>query len=154
MTSITEKVPLSGDMIVADRGLYKHYGIYIGNGRVIHYSAGMGIELDAAKAKIIETSLVEFLDGSALYVEESDEPGAFPPDRVVERARSMVGRLHGEYNIAFNNCEHFTHWCKYGTKESSQVNTVLKAVVGVAAIALGLAAGGKFLGGKGGRGLI
>ena len=87
-------------------------------------------------------------------VEETDEPGAFPPDRVVARAKSMVGRLHGEYNIAFNNCEHFTHWCKYGTKESSQVNTVLKAVVGVAAIALGLAAGGKFLGGKGGRGLL
>ena len=154
MKEMTEKVPLPGDVVVADRGLYKHYGIYAGGGRVIHYSAGMGIELDADKAKIIETSLAEFLDGSALYVEETDEPGAFPPDRVVDRARSMIGRLHGEYNIAFNNCEHFTHWCKYGTKESSQVNTVLKAVVGVAAIALGLAAGGKFLGGKGGRGLL
>lgn len=154
MKSITEKVPLPGDVVVADRGLYKHYGIYIGNARVIHYSAGIGIELDAARAKIIETSLAEFLDGSGLYVEETDEPGAFPPDRVVERAKSMVGRLHGEYNIAFNNCEHFTHWCKYGTKESSQVNTVLKAVVGVAAIALGLAAGGKILGGKGSRGLL
>ena len=154
MKEMTEKVPLPGDVVVADRGLYKHYGIYIGNGQVIHYSAGIGIELDAARAKIIETSLVDFLDGSALYVEETDEPGAFPPDRVVARAKSMVGQLHGEYNIAFNNCEHFTHWCKYGTKESSQVNTVLKAVVGVAAIALGLAAGGKFLGGKGGRGLL
>lgn len=154
MKEITEKVPLPGDVVVADRGLYKHYGIYIGEGRVIHFSAGAGIELDANRAKIIETSLASFLEGSALYVEESDEPGAFPPDRVVERAKSMVGRLHGEYNIAFNNCEHFTHWCKYGTKESSQVNTVLKAVVGVAAIALGLAAGGKFLGGKGGKGFI
>ena len=154
MKEMTEKVPLPGDVVVADRGLYKHYGIYIGNGRAIHYSAGIGIELDAARAKIIETSLVDFLDGSALYVEETDEPGAFPPDRVVARAKSMVGQLHGEYNIAFNNCEHFTHWCKYGTKESSQVNTVLKAVVGVAAIALGLAAGGKFLGGKGGSGLL
>ena len=154
MKEITEKMPLPGDVVVADRGLYKHYGIYVGGGKVIHYSAGMGIELDADKAKIIEGPLADFLDGSALYVEESDEPGAFPPDRVVERAKSMLGQLHGEYNIAFNNCEHFTHWCKYGTKESSQVNTVLKAVVGVAAIALGLAAGGKFLGGKGGRGFI
>ena len=154
MRSITEKVPLPGDVVVADRGLYKHYGIYVGEGRVIHYSAGMGIELDADKAKIIETSLADFLEGSGLYVEETDEPGAFPPDRVVDRARSMVGKMHGEYNIVFNNCEHFTHWCKYGTKSSGQVNTVLKAVVGVAAIALGLAAGGKFLGGKGGRGLL
>lgn len=154
MKEITEKVPLPGDVVVAHRGLYNHYGIYIGDGRVIHYSAGMGIELDANKAKIIETSIVDFLDGSGLYVEESDEPGAFPPDRVVERAKSMLGKMHGEYNIAFNNCEHFTHWCKYGTKESSQVNTVLKAVVGVAAIALGLAAGGKILGGRGGKGLL
>jgi len=154
MNSITEKVPLPGDVIVADRVLYKHYGIYIGDGRVIHYSAGSGIELDADKAKIIETSLADFLDGSALYVEESDEPGAFPPDRVVQRAKDMIGQMHGEYHVAFNNCEHFTHWCKYGTKKSNQVNTVLKAVVGVAAIALGLAAGGRFLGGKGGKGLI
>ena len=154
MKEITEKIPLPGDVVVADRGLYKHYGIYVGGGKVIHYSAGRGIELDAEKAKIIESPLADFLEGSGLYVEESDEPGAFPPDRVVDRARSMVGKLHGEYNIVFNNCEHFTHWCKYGTKESGQVNTVLKAVVGVAAIALGLAAGGKILGGKGGKGLL
>jgi len=138
MKNLVEKTPLPGDVVVADRILYKHYGIYVGNNRVIHFSGGAGGEINPLDAKIIETSLSDFLDGSALYVEESDEAGAFPPDVIVKRALSMVGKLKGDYNLAINNCEHFTHWCKYGTKRSGQVSTVVKAVAGVAAIALGL----------------
>ena len=138
MKNLVEKTPLPGDVVVADRLLYKHYGIYIGNMRVVHFSGGAGGEINTSDAKIIETSLADFLEGSALYVEESDEAGAFPPDVVVKRALSMVGRLKGDYNLIFNNCEHFTHWCKFGIKKSNQVNGVLKAVAGVAAIALGL----------------
>lgn len=152
---MTEKVPLPGDIVVADRGLYKHYGIYAGNTRVIHFGAENGCELDADKAKIIETSLTEFLNGSPLLVEDSDEPGAFPPDQVIFRARTMVGKQEGEYDLVFNNCEHFAYWCKYGTKKSNQVDGVLKAVAGVAAVALGVVLGGKLLGGgKKGGGLI
>lgn len=51
-----------GDVIYVDRGGYKHFGIYSGNNKVIHYT----------KRKIIsgiidETSLKEFLDGAKEY---------------------------------------------------------------------------------------
>ena len=43
----------------------------------------------------------------------------------VERAKSRIGET--QYNLAFNNCEHFALWCKTGLKESSQVEDLWKS---------------------------
>ena len=57
-----------GDVIYVDRGIYKHYGIYIGNDRVIHYSGSSGLSSSSASsgsdASIHEAPISEFLDGS------------------------------------------------------------------------------------------
>ena len=60
-----------GDVIFVDRGLYKHFGIYSGEGRkerVIHYveQDGSGV-FDGCKGVVAETSLKEFLDGDSEY---------------------------------------------------------------------------------------
>ena len=68
MKELIKQQPMPGDVIYASRGLYKHYGIYIGNGRVVHFAALGGNELDASKAEIVETSLAEFLKGADLAV--------------------------------------------------------------------------------------
>ena len=65
--------PLPGDIIVADRKYYKHYGIYIGSNQVIHFRAEKGHELNPSRAKVIKTSLKKFQKGDPLWVEESDE---------------------------------------------------------------------------------
>ena len=44
-----------GDIVVASRFLYRHYGIYAGNGRVIHYAAENGDF--GANAMVRETGL-------------------------------------------------------------------------------------------------
>ena len=36
---MTEKNPEPGDIIFVNRGLYKHYGVYVGNNRVVHFAA-------------------------------------------------------------------------------------------------------------------
>ncbi|KJH44442.1 NC domain protein [Dictyocaulus viviparus] len=50
----------------------------------------------------------------------------FPPSIVVERATLKLGS--GNYNVVFNNCEHFVKWCRYGNKMSEQA-LVFKSVV-------------------------
>jgi Lecithin retinol acyltransferase len=45
---------------------------------------------------------------------------------VVERAKSRLGER--DYNLLFNNCEHFTSWCKTGIDDSKQVRNYLPAV--------------------------
>ena len=58
-----------GDVIFADRGFYKHFGIYSGNQKVIHYYH--------AAEKICETSFAAFMDGDTdCYVCNFDERGA------------------------------------------------------------------------------
>ena len=135
MTRIISRELMPGDIVVADRVIYKHYGIYAGEGRVIHFAAQRGKEKDPKHAKIIETSLVTFLKDSPVLVEESDEQPAFPSEQVVENARVRLGEKG--YSILTNNCEHFANECKYGVKKSRQVDAFLK-VAGMVILVIGV----------------
>lgn len=122
-----------GDIIYTERkhGLYSHYGIYVGENQVVHFSAPRGKETDAENADIIQTSIEEFLHGDKLFVLR-DKPDSdykpFPPHVIVERAKSKIGNCRGTYSLVSNNCEHFAYWCRYGVKESIQVDAVATAV--------------------------
>ena len=135
MTRIISRKPMPGDIVVADRIIYKHYGIYAGEGRVIHFAAQRGKEKDPKHAKIIESSLASFLKDSPVLVEESDDQPAFPSDQVVENARARLGEKG--YSILTNNCEHFANECKYGVKKSRQVDAFLK-MAGMAVLVIGV----------------
>ncbi|UTC63339.1 lecithin retinol acyltransferase family protein [Treponema sp. OMZ 787] len=127
--NLKEKFSL-GDILFVDRGLYQHYGIYAGNGRVIHYADKLG---DFGNDICIqEVSLETFAKGAEIKI--CNLPSSvkqYTGEETVERARSRLGEE--EYNLIFNNCEHFAVWCKTGISDSSQVNKVLKGAAYVAA---------------------
>jgi hypothetical protein len=127
-------MPNKGDVITVNRGLYRHYGVYCGNGSVVHFAPKKGFELDAENAMIQKTSLAHFLKGAVCEIEAYGD-AAYTPDETVRRAYSLVGTNKGEYNLVFNNCEHFARWCKCGVKRSRQVETAV-AVAAVSAAAV------------------
>lgn len=99
-------------------GLYQHHGIDCGDGTVIHYRK---------PAEIIErTSLATFSMGNPVYVAKYSDGFGFVPDVVVERAESRLGEH--EYNLLFNNCEHFANWCKTGISQSQQVSNFIPVI--------------------------
>lgn len=122
-----------GDVIYAQDVLYRHYGIYEGNGKVIDFSSSKGHETDAADACIREKSLSAFAKGRECGVDDSVEQ-KFSPNETVRRARSQIGRRKGEYNLATNNCEHFARECKSGKSESKQVQKVVAGVAVAASV--------------------
>jgi hypothetical protein len=131
-----ENTPHTGDIISVNRGLYKHFGIYAADSRVIQFAPKKGFEINPADADIVETTLAEFLKGGELCVDRSSG-GAFSPSETVRRARSQIGTQKGRYDLVFHNCEHFARWCKYGIAESRQVeNAVAGLVIGVSAAAI------------------
>jgi len=142
-----------GDILgVSRNGLYEHYAIYLGNGRVVHYSG----ENDDFNGKITihEAPLSEFVKDAKEYfvvwfdrghpvriqcstsfvfslnldIRRAMHQGkyqVFSAEETVRRARSRMGEA--KYNLVTNNCEHFAMWCKTGEAVSGQVEQVLNA---------------------------
>ena len=105
-----------GTHVVADRALYMHHGIYVGNGRVVHYA---GLCNGWQSGPVEEVSLERFADGErVLAFAHSSRP--FSDAEVVARARSRLGE--DMYHLLRNNCEHFCEWCVAGRKRSRQVH--------------------------------
>ena len=104
-----------GDQVYAIREVvgvpYEHHGIDCGDNTVIHYSK-------LGEAAIARTSRETFARGSRIY--HKSQPTAFIPDVVVERAESRLGER--QYDLFFNNCEHFANWCKTGRSECEQLS--------------------------------
>jgi hypothetical protein len=134
-----------GDVIISDKVLYRHYGIYIGNSRVIHYAAETGDF--GLSAMVRETSLEQFAGRWNLKLASLERNYAgkeqFSLEETVRRARSRLGEK--SYNLLSNNCEHFALWCRYGTSQSVQVEKAVIAaiVLGTFAISLHIAKANK-----------
>jgi len=105
---------------------FRHYGVYVGNGKVIHFAALSGQEISFANAIIHETTLDRFLNGRALRIDGGIET-EFPPDAIIARARSRLG--DGNYCLLTNNCEHFARWVVTGDSVSHQVLNVPQTIV-------------------------
>ncbi|MEO0540923.1 MAG: lecithin retinol acyltransferase family protein [Cyanobacteria bacterium P01_A01_bin.105] len=104
-----------GDQVYAIREVmgvpYEHHGIDLGDGTIIHYRK-------VGEAEISCTSVAAFARGGPIYV--IPQATAFIPEVVVKRARGRLGEK--DYNLFFNNCEHFANWCKTGRNESRQLS--------------------------------
>ena len=118
-----------GDILIVNRGFYKHYGIYAGDGTVIHYASQNGDFGD--DICIHEVPLEQFADENEIIVGRFSETflhshTLYSPEDTVRRARSRIGER--QYNLVTNNCEHFAVWCKTGLSESFQVNVASGAL--------------------------
>ncbi|STQ85615.1 hypothetical protein LS73_004105 [Helicobacter muridarum] len=121
---IEDKV-LEGCHLVVDKGLYKHHGIYAGEGKVIHYAGftecdnilGDVLAL-GQKSCICETSLEVFMQENKCEI-RYHKNSPFEAKEIVQRARDRLGE--DKYNLIFNNCEHFVNWCIYDKEFSTQV---------------------------------
>ncbi|HIK43778.1 MAG TPA: lecithin retinol acyltransferase family protein [Leptolyngbyaceae cyanobacterium M65_K2018_010] len=97
--------------LVGIDGVYQHHGIDYGDGTIIHYRK------TGDEAVIARTSLDTFSWGQPIY--PVSHPMVDPPDVVIGRAESRLGER--QYDLLFNNCEHFATWCKTGRRESAQL---------------------------------
>lgn len=105
-----------GTQLVVRRLGYYHRGIYVGNGRVVHYAG----RTRNTHGLIEEISLADFGAGRPVRLE--DAPCQSSACDVVIRARSRLGEQR--YDVLENNCEHFCTWCQTGRPRSPQVDAL------------------------------
>ncbi|XP_071961638.1 phospholipase A and acyltransferase 2-like [Antedon mediterranea] len=116
---------------------YSHWGVYIGNGEVMHLS-GAEFNIKAKEtAKVHRVTFKEFVgDDDNAEVECIPCPSDVSREEVVRLAKSAEGGFfrNRPYDLFTNNCEHFARWC-HGEARSKQVdNAVWWGTVGAAAV--------------------
>lgn len=94
-------------------GLFNHHGIDLGDGTVAHYLEGR---------EILRSTVADFSQNQPVTVIAYRNASA---DGVtLRRAISRIGEQN--YNLLFNNCEHFAIWCKTGRHRSGQIESALE----------------------------
>lgn len=119
---MSEIIPL-GAHLVSERGIYTHHGIYVGNREVIHYE---GLADGIQSGPVIISSVESFARARGYSIRDYEDR-VYSDLEVIERARSRLGE--NDYNVLFNNCEHFCVWCITGEHVSEQVEKGKRFVV-------------------------
>src|ERR1700674_2610392 len=79
--------PPPGSHLVTPRRGYQHHGIYVGDGKVVHYA---GLAHGLHRGSVEEISLARFTGGHPGWV-RSDATPNFDHREVIRRARSRLG---------------------------------------------------------------
>ncbi len=101
-----------GDHLISPRIGYTHHGLYLGQQRVIHY----------VQDGVAVVTLDTFQQGQPCSVRHH-LCRRFDAGQSIARAFKRQGE--DGYNVLFNNCEHFVHWCIEGTHDSQQVSQLV-----------------------------
>jgi len=117
-SGLEREPPLGAHLTTSRRG-YTHHGMYVGHGRVVHYSGLSGFW---QCGPVEEVPLSRFAFGRSVRIVDHDR-SAYSPEEIVRRARSRIGE--NDYRLLTNNCEHFCNWCLNGVSHSAQVERPL-----------------------------
>nr|XP_060635560.1 phospholipase A and acyltransferase 1-like [Anolis sagrei ordinatus] len=113
-------IPKLGDMIQFQMPLFQHWGIYVGNGDVVHFALPavnvFPLRFKVRKAKVKDVSPVLTYAVNNKY-DKVHYP--LPPEHVVKRAEHMVGKVI-KYDPGRANCEHFVTLMRYNVAISRQ----------------------------------
>jgi HRAS-like suppressor 3 len=108
-----------GTELIVDRFAYRHHGIYVGGGLVIHYAGWISYRRGLIEA----TPLGNFAGKRPVRVGRVPT-GSLRGEDIVRRARSRLGERG--YDVLKNNCEHFCSWCQVGESRSTQADLLLQ----------------------------
>ncbi|KAL7834681.1 hypothetical protein SRHO_G00289280 [Serrasalmus rhombeus] len=138
--------PQPGDLIEIFRGTYQHWGLYIGEGDIIHLAppcetAGAGpnclMSVLCDKAIVMREGLHQVVGRDRFHVNNLLDSKHKPRSIcvILRDALSLAG-LEMPYCVLRGNCEHFVTELRYGRAESRQIHYAVK--IGVRTMAIGM----------------
>lgn len=105
-----------GDGLEVDRGVLRHYGVYIGDGNVAELN---GLTKGKNKSRVVK--LKNFLvDGKSDDI-KTIKSGKYSPEQIAERAKKALLAEKIPYSLSKNNCEHFMNEILNDEHKSHQV---------------------------------
>lgn len=119
------KDPIPGDIIRIAVDQFYHFAIYLGNDEVVQFGYPTDFKNDPKDVRVMRSPIEDFLNGNFVEVRcytKEEKKTKRKNDEVIKLALSRVGE--GNYNILYNNCEHFVNDIVFGKKVSSQVDII------------------------------
>ena len=121
------KEPCYADMIRMKMGEFYHYGVFVSQDEIIQFGLApiARPRVRACDVEVCVSNMEVFLCGCTYEVgvpERKDLKTLRSPDEIVKTARSRIGEKN--YNVLYNNCEHFAYECILGKKYCSQAKAV------------------------------
>ena len=119
------KEPVPGDIIRIPVEQFYHFAIYLGNDEVVQFGYPTDFKNDPNEVRVMHSPIEDFLNGNFVEVRcytKSEMKTKRDNKEVIKLALSRVGE--GNYNILYNNCEHFVNDIVFGKKESTQVDII------------------------------
>ena len=110
--------PKYGDHIKVKIDSFYHHGIFVSKNEVIHFCSDEKFSILSKNLEIQATSLLNFAHGNKIEIVEYNN--RYGPDKTVELARGKIG--DSDYDLTFNNCEHFAYSCTTGHKTSKTMD--------------------------------
>ncbi|CAH2325243.1 HRAS-like suppressor 3 [Pelobates cultripes] len=125
MPLISGPPPKPGDLIEFIRPFYQHWGIYVGDGYVVHLTDQEGwsrLSSALGGSAVVRKDLLENVANGCGYrvnnkYDQKTIP--YPPQDVVKAALDLVGQTM-PYSVTSANCEHFATELRYGKCFSDQ----------------------------------
>ncbi|XP_048338949.1 phospholipase A and acyltransferase 1-like, partial [Sphaerodactylus townsendi] len=118
-----QKKPKRGDLIEIFRPVCQHWGIYVGNGNVIHLLIKSKVQgIFVRKNAVVEMEPLKKVVGNDKYRINNKYDIRFlprPREEIIVRAIAKVGKVT-DYSIFTRNCEHFVTKLRYGKAVSAQ----------------------------------
>ncbi|MCK6613894.1 MAG: lecithin retinol acyltransferase family protein [Ignavibacteriaceae bacterium] len=122
-----KKSPEKGDHIMVQMNGFSHHGLVSELGTVIHYASESGFSItEYYKLKIVETDISIFSQGKEVFVRvysKKEIQQKYPAAQIVKNARKAIGT--GNYDILYNNCEHFVYRCTLGFAKSEIITSLI-----------------------------
>ena len=132
-----------GDQIEFNRGIYSHWGVYVGNGQVVHlkpakaklFEVNVVVGLDDVDTVAQDTWLLKFMEIEVKvnnYLERKTLMTHHPKSKedILCFALSLVGQHWPGYSLTVANCECFANWLRYrkyrmGTQGNDLIGSLL-----------------------------
>ncbi|XP_073515614.1 phospholipase A and acyltransferase 3-like [Phyllobates terribilis] len=137
-------LPQPGDLIEFDYFYYHHWGVCVGDGKVVHLTDPNGLGSFStsigAEAVVKEDHLMFFPIDYKVNNKYDKKADAYPPGKIVNAARMEVGEKR-RYHLLKANCEHFVTELRYGipfceqgedAKFGASFTGIFTAIVGAA----------------------
>lgn len=120
--------PIPGNLIRTKIDSFFHFGICVDTNTVIHYASENGFSiLYYYKMEIVKSDLDSFSKGNIIEVRsfsDSEKKILLSNVEVCKNAYLKLGNR--DYDLLFNNCEHFAYSCCFGVGCSQMIDEIIQ----------------------------